>query len=144
MNRLSIIACAAALSLAACAPPSHVAAPLSADYLAGRTDILPGGGECNVAARAVYESLAGHDRHYLIVKITTGEYAGAYHVVVVSDGRRIDPLLGNAYTSVDVAETGTTADDWQAAPGWRDPVSATDAARALQFNLLGAHPSPLH
>jgi hypothetical protein len=98
--------------------------PQTDEYLMGETDTLPpGAGPCNVAARKVYRSLEGHDRHYLVGWLPNG----VAHVVVLSDHMIYDPLWHRdpvpvdnyAFSGISISE----ADGWHLVecPGTHGP-----------------------
>jgi hypothetical protein len=86
--------------------------PQTAPYLMGETDEIDAGLPCNVAAREVYRSLDGKDRHYLVGWLPDGRA----HVVVLSDGMIFDPLFHK--TPVPVTEYPFKAISISEQDGW--------------------------
>ena len=86
--------------------------PQTAPYLMGETNEIKAGLPCNVAAREVYRSLDGKDRHYLVGWLPDGRA----HVVVLSDGMIFDPLFHK--TPVPVTEYPFKAISISEQDGW--------------------------
>src|SRR5271154_6725594 len=135
-----------ALTLAACATDEESAAkppagplmvgelipsgPKTAPYLMGETDKIAHNLPCNVAARKIYRSLAGMDRHYLVGWLPDGRA----HVVVLSDGLIFDPLFHKK--PVPVAEYKFNAISISEDDGWHLASLGTEYGNANLANLI--------